>query len=98
MTPLPQPHGLKYKLPWPIGSLRLWASSVKFWACPPEEQRYKGRLCFRDDIVRDEQGALAVFRELSAHPTTIQDASANVAYGALPGHESQVADAIRAYI
>ena len=48
--------------------------------------------------MRDEEGALAVFQELSAHPTTIQDANANVAYGTLPGHDTEAADAVRAYI
>ena len=72
--------------------------SIKFWECPREKHKYKGRICLRGDNVRDEEGALAVSQELSAHPTTIQDANANIAHGTLPGNDTEAADAIRAYI
>ena len=60
--------------------------------------KYKGRICFRGDQVKDEYGAVAVFQELSASPAAIQSANCNLAYGLLPGHSSSTADAIRAYV
>ena len=72
--------------------------SIKFYECIREMWRWKGRICFRGDIVKDADGAWAVFQELSASPVAIQDANANIAYGAIPGHKTTVSDAVRAYI
>ena len=58
----------------------------------------KGRICFRGDIVKDQNGALAVFQEMSASPMVVQDANANIAYGALSGNKTTAADALRAYV
>ena len=71
--------------------------SIKFFECPREQWKYKGRICFRGDSVKDATGAAAVFQELSASPTSIQTANANIAYGLLPGHSSQTSDAPKAY-
>ena len=59
---------------------------------------YIGRICYRGDNARDEHGALAVYQELAANPTTINTANSNIAYGCLPGNKTTQADAIRAYI
>ena len=72
--------------------------SVKHAEGPEHAQVYKGRVCFRGDNVRDQDGALAIFQELSAQPTTIHTANSNIAYGSIPGHSCETADAIRAYI
>ena len=47
--------------------------------------------------MKDEQGAAAVHHELSAHPTGVVAANANLAYGALPGNKTTQADAVQAY-
>ena len=72
--------------------------SVKFWEKATEFHKHKGRICFRGDNVKDEHGAVAVFQEMSATPTTIQSANSNLAYGCLPGHKTTQADAVRAYV
>ena len=64
----------------------------------PKHHRYKRRITFRGDDVRDEDGASAVFQELSASPTSIQDANTAIAYGLLPGHDITVGDALKAYL
>ena len=72
--------------------------SIKFWECDPRKHKYKGRICFRGDSVKDQDGAAAVFQELTASPTTVQSANSNIAYGCLEGNETQQADAVRAYV
>jgi len=72
--------------------------SIKFWERDAEFHKYKGRICFRGDSVKDQYGAAAVFQELSASPTTVQAANSNIAYGMLPGNKSTQSDAIRAYV
>ena len=44
--------------------------SIKHYEMPPDKHVYKGRITFRGDDVRDEDGAIAVFQELSASPTS----------------------------
>ena len=48
--------------------------------------------------MRDQKGAIAVFQNISANPTTIHTVDANIAYGAIPGHSIEAADAVRAYL
>ena len=72
--------------------------SVKFWEKSPEFHKYKGRVCFRGDCVKDQEGAPAVHAELAASPTSIAAANSNIAYGLIPGNKTTQADAIRAYI
>ena len=64
----------------------------------PEWHKYKGRICYRGDNTRDQNGALAVFQEMSASPTSIHTANSNLAYGLMPGNKTTTADAIRAYV
>jgi len=72
--------------------------SIKHAELEPAKHRYKGRLCFRGDIVKDETGKPAIFQELSASPSNVTDLNASIAYGQVPGHKTTQADAVRAYI
>ncbi len=72
--------------------------SIKFFEKHPDFWKYKGRICFRGDSVKDEDGAPAVFQEMSSSPAAIQSINANVAYGMIPGRSSSVSDALSAYI
>ena len=73
-------------------------ASIKHHELPKEQQKRKGRIVYRGDITKDHTGALAVFAELSANPTSLTSARCNLAYGCLPGHTISQADAIQAYI
>ena len=72
--------------------------SEKFSEMAEEHRRLKGRVVFRGDITKDQDGSLAVFQELGASPTSIHSANSNLAYGMIPGHKTTQADAIKAYI
>ena len=80
-----------------IGDLLLLCS-IKYAEMPAAYQKHKGRICFRGDSAKDEKGAFAIYQELSASPTTIHTANANLAYGLIPGHKTTQADAVRAYV
>ena len=73
-------------------------ASVKHAELAAEFQKLKGRIVFRGDNVRDQDGATAVFQELSSSPTIIHGINTNLAYGLLPGHKSEQADALQAYV
>ena len=72
--------------------------SIKFAELSADQQKYKGRIVFRGDCVKDAEGQAAVFQELSAQPTSIHAANMNLAFGCLPGNKTTQADAIAAYV
>ena len=53
---------------------------------------------YRGDSAKDEEGAAAVYQNLSASPTSIRAMNANIAYGRVPGHKTTSADAVKAYV
>ncbi|CAE7035956.1 TY5A [Symbiodinium natans] len=73
-------------------------ASIKFWELAQHLQKMKGRIVYRGDCAKGEEGAAAVYRELGANATSVQGLNACLAYGALPGNQSSAADAINAYV
>ena len=73
-------------------------SSKKFAELAEHLRVLKGRIVFRGDIVKDQDGAAAVFQDLSASPTSIAGINNNLAYGQVPGHKTTTADAVKAYV
>ena len=53
--------------------------SIKYYEKGPSFWVHKGRICYRGDIGKDQDGAAAVYQELDAQPTSIQAANANIA-------------------
>ena len=80
-----------------IGSL-MTICSEKFAELEEQFRVLKGRVVYRGDNAKDEQGALAVYQNLSASPTSVRGMNANVAYGRVPGHKTTSADAVKAYV
>ena len=74
------------------------SASTKFSELAKHLQKMKGRIVYRGDCAKDEEGAAAVYRELGANPTSVQGLNACMAYGALPGNATATADAIKAYV
>ena len=61
------------------------------------KRKYKGRAVFQGNNVWDEEGNWAVFQELGSCPATMEAARCADAYGLMPGHDVQQADAEQAY-
>ena len=72
--------------------------SIKFFERAKSFWKYKGRICYRGDAAKDQNGAYAIYQELNASPTSIHSANSNLAYGMLPGSATTQADAVRAYV
>ena len=60
-------------------------------------RKYKGRAVFQGNNVWDEEGNWATFQELGSCPATMEAARCADAYGLMPGHSVQQADAEQAY-
>ena len=73
---------------------------VKHFELHPTQHKYKGRVVFRGDQVRDASGNLVLFgsEETATTPTGLVGLAACLFYGLRPGHATSVADAIQAYL
>ena len=60
-------------------------------------RKFKGRVVFLGDRVKDQYGATAVFEELASSPAGIEASKLCDGYGLLPGHKCEAADAEQAY-
>ena len=74
----------------PIASIKHWES--------PALHKYKGRIVFRGDNVKDQNGDWAIFQEIYASPTAIHSVNSNIAYGCIAGNKTTMADADQAYL
>ena len=72
--------------------------SEKFAELEEQFRVLKGRVVYRGDCAKDEDGAAAVYQNLTASPTSIRGMNANIAYGRVPGHKTTSADAVKAYV
>jgi hypothetical protein len=61
-------------------------------------RKYKGRVVFQGNQVKDECWDVAMFNELSSAPASMEAGKACDAYGLLQGFCTQQADAVQAYI
>ena len=59
--------------------------------------RYKGRVVFGGNQIRDEQGVLAVFQEQGASASSMTAAKLLDALSRMPGYDGGNADASKAY-
>ena len=69
-------------------------ASIKFYELAKHLRKMKGRIVYRGDCDKDEEGAAAVYRELGANPTSVQGLNTL----SLPGNQTTTADAIKAYV
>ena len=60
-------------------------------------QKYKGRVVLRDDIVKDDSGAYAVFTEQGSSASQMSAAKVMDIISRLPGRSRRAADAVSAY-
>ena len=63
----------------------------------PKFQKYKGRLVLRDDIVKDDSGAYAVFTEQGSSFSQMTAAKVMDIISRLPGCAGHAADAVSTY-
>mgnify|MGYP003892569001 FL=1 len=61
-------------------------------------RKYKGRVVFQGNQVKDQNWDVALFQDLGSNPATMDASRAADCYGCAPGHNVEVADAEQAYI
>ena len=74
-----------------LGGIKNFEMPVDFW-------KHKGRICYMGNCAQDEYNAAAVYQDMNSSPSLVHSANCNIAYGSIPGHETQQSDAVRAYI
>ena len=73
---------------------------VKHFELHPSQHKYKGRIVFRGDQVRDADGNPILFgsEETATTPTGLVGLAACLFFGLRPGNGTSIADAIQAYL
>ena len=61
-------------------------------------RKFKGRVVYQGNIVKDENYDMAIFSDLSSAPSSMEAAKAVDAYGLFPGNVVEQSDADQAYI
>ena len=61
-------------------------------------KKYKGRDVFLGDQVKDQDGNVALFNDLSSAPATMAASKYADWHGLLPGHKQEIADVTSAYL
>ena len=61
-------------------------------------KEYTYRAVFRGSNVVDRDWGTAMFQDLAPSPTSVEIGKLNDAYGRMPGHAQEQADAVQAYI
>ena len=72
-------------------------SSPKCFVLEAKHQKYKGRVVFRSDIVKDDSGSYAVFTEQGSSASQMTAAKIMDIISRLLGCDGQAADAVSAY-
>ena len=62
-----------------------------------KHQKYKGRVVFRGEFVKDDSGSYAVFHEQGSSASQMTAAKVMDIISRLPGYTGQAADAVSAY-
>ena len=63
----------------------------------PGQSKYKGRVVYRGDCVKDEWGQLALFKDMASCPATLEAAKIADMISCAPGCKGEQADAQQAY-
>ena len=64
----------------------------------PDKRKYKGRVVFQGNRVVNQNYEAAMFQDLGSSLATLDASRAADAFGAVPGHAIEVADAEQAYV
>ena len=63
-----------------------------------QHRKYKGRVVFLGNGVRDQHGLAAMFEQIASSPASLEAGKVVDAYGCLEGNKSECVDAEQAYI
>jgi hypothetical protein len=64
----------------------------------PEFRKYKGRVVFQGNAVKNQDWEAAMFQDLGSSPASMEAGKAADIFGSFPGHDVQQADAEQAYV
>ena len=71
---------------------------IKHYELSPEHWRWKGRICYRGDIVRDAWNNILMLEETATTPTSLVALNVALWFASLPGHSASCADAVQAFL
>ena len=71
---------------------------IKHDELEPEHWKWKGRICYRGDIVRDAWNKILMFEETATTPTSLVALNVALWFASLPNHSATCTDAVQAFL
>ena len=71
---------------------------IKHYELEPEHWKWKGRICYRGDIVRDAWNNILMFEETATTPTSLVALNVALWFASFPNHSASCADAVQAFL
>ena len=71
---------------------------IKHFELEPSQWKYKGRIVYRGDRIRDTDGNVVLFQETATSPTAIIALQITLWFGMLPDHIVTCSDAVQAFL
>lgn len=71
---------------------------IKHYELEPERWKYKGRIVYRGDRIRDSDGNVLLFEETATTPTMIIALQITLWFGMLQHHKTTCSDAVQAFL
>ena len=71
---------------------------IKHHELSPKHWKWKGRICYRGDTVRDGWNYILMFEESATTPTSLIALNIALWFASLPGHSASCADAVQAFV
>ena len=77
---------------------RLTLCGIKYWECPSDQWKYKGRIVYRGDLVKDQSDHIVLFENTATCPTGLTALNITLFYGMLEGNSTSCGDAVQAFL
>lgn len=80
-----------------IASL-LTLCGIKYWECDSSQRKFKGRIVYRGDLVRNEDDQIMLFENIATSPTGLTALNVTLFFGMMQGHSISCGDAVQAFL
>ena len=71
---------------------------IKRWEQPAEQHKYKGRIVYRGDLIRNESDELVLYADTAATPTALVALNLALFFGSCEHNSISLSDAIQAFL
>jgi len=80
-----------------IASLHIFCG-IKHWEQPVEAHKYKGRIVYRGDLIRNESDEIVLYADTATTPTALTALNLTLFFGSCEHNLISLSDAMQAFL